>query len=226
MIAEHTINAYCSICNKDCHICGTCKIEKQNQGSYRRNYGSYRKSSAHYFADDNSVTISVPDTYTAWSVGGNRYANYKITGGATLYKKATNNNTINIELCDTVRNGKYDVSARTLENAAQLTKNLIKKYNIPITNVIRHFDVTGKNCPAYYVSQYPDLREAFGTNYTDLFHHFCSNGMKEGRAASADFNVNAYKNHYADLRHAFGNNLPLYYKHYITNGYKEKRKCL
>ena len=230
-----------------------------------------RKSSAHYFVDDDSVTISVPDTYIAWSVGGSRYANYKATGGATLYKKATNKNTINIELCDTVRNGKYDVSARTLENATQLTKNLMKKYNIPIANVIRHFDVTGKNCPAYYVdnqkwkqvkrqissatapdpasadtgsyffegldysrvfhpayyvSQYPDLKKAFGTDYTALFHHFCSNGMKEGRVASADFNVNAYKNHYADLRHAFGNNLPLYYKHYITNGYKEKRKCV
>lgn len=27
----------------------------------------------------------------------------------------------------------------------------MKKYNIPIENVIRHFDVTGKSCPAYYV---------------------------------------------------------------------------
>ena len=27
----------------------------------------------------------------------------------------------------------------------------MKKYNIPIENVIRHFDITGKNCPAFYV---------------------------------------------------------------------------
>ena len=26
----------------------------------------------------------------------------------------------------------------------------MKKYNIPSTNVIRHFDVTGKTCPAYW----------------------------------------------------------------------------
>ena len=26
----------------------------------------------------------------------------------------------------------------------------MKKYNIPASNVIRHFDVTGKLCPAYW----------------------------------------------------------------------------
>ena len=110
-----------------------------------------RKASAHYFVDDDSVTISVPDTYVAWSVGGSRYSNYKTTGGASLYKICTNANSINIELCDTNKNGKYDVSARTLENAILLTRQLMDKYDIPISNVIRHFDVTGKNCPAYYV---------------------------------------------------------------------------
>lgn len=110
-----------------------------------------RNSSAHYFVDDDSVTISVPDTYVAWSVGGSRYSNYKTTGGASLYKICTNTNSINIELCDTVKNGKYNVSEKTLENAISLTRELMKKYNIPISNVVRHFDVTGKSCPAYYV---------------------------------------------------------------------------
>lgn len=110
-----------------------------------------RKASAHYFVDDDSVTISVPDTYVAWSVGGSRYSNYKTTGGASLYKVCTNTNSINIELCDTNKNGKYDVSEKTLANAIELTKTLMAKYNISINNVVRHFDVTGKSCPAYYV---------------------------------------------------------------------------
>lgn len=80
--------------------------------------------------------------------------------------------------------------------------------------------------PVYYANKYPDLKKAFGTNSTALFNHFCTYGMKEGRIASANFNVNVYKDGYADLRNAFGNNLPLYYKHYITNGYTEKRKCI
>lgn len=112
-----------------------------------------RNASAHYFVDDDSITQSVPDNYVAWSVGGNRYANYKTTGGAKLYGIAKNANTLNIELCDTQKNGKYNVSDKTLSNAIALTKDLMKKYNIPIENVIRHFDVTGKSCPAYYVDE-------------------------------------------------------------------------
>lgn len=110
-----------------------------------------RNASAHYFVDDDSVTQSVPDNYVAWSVGGNRYSNYKTTGGAKLYGIAKNANTLNIELCDTQKNGIYNISDKTLANAIALTKDLMKKYNIPIENVIRHFDVTGKSCPAYYV---------------------------------------------------------------------------
>lgn len=109
-------------------------------------------ASAHYFVDDDSVTISVPDTYVAWSVGGSRYSNYKTTGGAKYYKICTNTNSISIELCDTVKDGVYNVSEKTLNNAIELTRELMKKYNIPIENVIRHFDVTGKSCPAYYVN--------------------------------------------------------------------------
>lgn len=112
-----------------------------------------RNASAHYFVDDDSITQSVPDNYVAWSVGGNRYANYKTTGGAKLYGIAKNANTLNIELCDTQKNGKYNVSDKTLANAIALTKDLMEKYNIPIENVIRHFDVTGKSCPAYYVDE-------------------------------------------------------------------------
>ncbi len=80
--------------------------------------------------------------------------------------------------------------------------------------------------PTFYANKYPDLKNAFGTNATALFHHFCTNGMKEGRMASVNFNVTTYKNNYIDLRNAFHDNLPLYYKHYITNGYKENRKCV
>lgn len=110
------------------------------------------KASAHYFVDDDSVTISVPDTYVAWSVGGSRYSDYESTGGASLYKICTNTNSISIELCDTIKDGKYNASEKTIENAIEFTRKLMKKYNIPIQNVIRHFDVTGKKCPLYLVN--------------------------------------------------------------------------
>ena len=108
------------------------------------------KASAHYFVDDDSVTQSVPDNYVAWSVGGSKYSSCKTTGGGKYYTKCTNSNSISIELCDTKKDGKIYPTKKTIENAIELTRKLMKKYNIPSTNVIRHFDVTGKTCPAYW----------------------------------------------------------------------------
>ena len=108
------------------------------------------KASAHYFVDDDSVTQSVPDNYVAWSVGGSKYSSCRTTGGGKYYTICSNSNSISIELCDTKRNGKIYPTKKTIDNAIELTKKLMKKYNIPATNVIRHFDVVGKICPAYW----------------------------------------------------------------------------
>lgn len=111
-------------------------------------FNAYRGVSAHYFVDDDSITQSVPDGCVAWAVGGAKWADCPQTGGGKWYNKCTNNNSISIELCDTVRDGKYGFTEKTLQNAADLVKLLMKKYNVPIENVIRHFDVNGKHCPA------------------------------------------------------------------------------
>lgn len=110
------------------------------------------KASAHYFVDDTTVYLSVPDLKIAWSVGGSKYANADKTGGGTMYGVITNTNSISIEMCDTIRNGVYQASEATLANAAALGRALMEKYGIPIENVYRHFDVTGKHCPSYLVS--------------------------------------------------------------------------
>lgn len=100
------------------------------------------KASAHYFADDDSVTQSVPDNYIAYSVGGKCQSRHH-----PLYKICTNSNSISIEMCDCYKNGKVEITEKTLENAVELGKMLMKKYNIPIERVIRHYDVNGKACP-------------------------------------------------------------------------------
>ena len=108
------------------------------------------KASAHYFVDDDSITRSVHDNYVAWSVGGSKYGSCSATDGGKHYGKCTNANSISIEICDDVKNGIVYPSAKTIQNALDLVKMLMKKYNIPQENVIRHFDVTGKICPAYW----------------------------------------------------------------------------
>lgn len=105
------------------------------------------KASAHRFVDDDSVTISVPDNYVAYHCGGGLQGRE----GHKFYKICTNTNSIGIEMCDTIRNGKHEVSVKTRANAIALGKEIVKKYGIKKENVIRHYDVTGKNCPAYFV---------------------------------------------------------------------------
>lgn len=98
-------------------------------------------ASAHYFVDDDSITQSVPDNYIAWHCGAKKYK----------HSQCRNTNSIGIEICDDVKNGVIYPSAKTIENVLDLTKSLMKKYNVPKENIIRHFDVTGKLCPAYWV---------------------------------------------------------------------------
>lgn len=117
-----------------------------NDGDTDENNGIYFKNndvdaSAHYFVDDDSITSSVPENYIAWHCGAKKYK----------HPECRNANSIGVEICDDVKNGVVYPSAKTIRNVLDLTKSLMKKYNIPRENIIRHFDVTGKHCPAYWV---------------------------------------------------------------------------
>lgn len=115
----------------------------KNNGNYFAN--NVIGTSAHYFVDDNEIIRSVPDNHVAWSVEGRNY-------GGRLNGVATNKNTLNIELCDTLKNGTVAPTKETVENALELVRAKMREYNIPQDRVIRHYDVTKKACPAYWVN--------------------------------------------------------------------------
>ena len=114
-----------------------------------------RKASADFCVDDETMVQFNPDlkNYFCWSVGDKKYANSK---GASLYGKATNKNTISIEMCSTLKKG-FDpyyanhegwyLTDATIANCAKLVKILMKKFNIPLERVVRHYDISGKICP-------------------------------------------------------------------------------
>ena len=130
------------------HYTGNDGDSDEGNSKYFKN--NILKASAHYFVDDDSITQSVPDNYIAYSVGGAKYTNCTSTGGGKYYNKCTNTNSISIELCDSLKNGKVYPTKKTIENALELVKDLMKKYNVPASKVIRHFDVNGKGCPGYW----------------------------------------------------------------------------
>ena len=115
-----------------------------NNGKYFKN--NVVKASAHYFVDDDTIVQSVEEECVAYAVGGK-----KLNNGAIYHGVVTNYNSISIEMCDTVKDGKYNVSAKTRANAIELAKDIVKRHNIDKSHVVRHYDVTGKMCPKYYV---------------------------------------------------------------------------
>lgn len=60
-----------------------------------------------------------------------------------------NSDTISIECCIDNDAGKF--TEKTYESLVELTAWLIGKYDLTMDDVIRHYDVTGKNCPKYFV---------------------------------------------------------------------------
>ena len=52
--------------------------------------------------------------------------------------------------------GKWYFEAETVLATIELTKELMTKYNIPVSNVLRHYDITGKTCPEPYVRNTAD----------------------------------------------------------------------
>ena len=51
----------------------------------------------------------------------------------------------------------------------------------------------------YYYDQNADLQETIGMDPEALFHHFATQGAKEGRSGNAEFNLKAYVYNNPDL---------------------------
>ena len=111
--------------------------------------GGNRNASAHYFVGyDGAIWQSVEDKNVAWHCGAKSYK----------HAECRNANSIGIEMCvrkkSTASMGATDkdwyFEDATVEAAAELTRYLMDKYNVPASHVIRHYDVTGKICPNPY----------------------------------------------------------------------------
>lgn len=106
-----------------------------------------RKASADFAVDDQDLVQFNPDlkNYYCWAVGDGN-GKYGVT----------NKNSISIEICSSLKKGTsaavpnhsgWYFTDAALQNAVKLSKYLMKKYNIPIDRVIRHYDASRKSCP-------------------------------------------------------------------------------
>lgn len=113
-----------------------------------------RQASADFIVDDASMIQynADPEKFYTWAVGDKGSKNK----GGTFRGICYNRNSISIEMCSNLRKGAdwktpnhngWYFTPETISNALKLGKILMKKYNISINNVLRHYDVTGKLCP-------------------------------------------------------------------------------
>ncbi len=134
-IMDNKVNKYIVI-----HYVGEVSSAKNNIEYFCKNK---LKSSAHYFVDNKEIWQLVEDKDSAWHCG---------TSQKYYHPKCRNTNSIGIEMCcKKDGKGKWYIKEETINNTIQLTKMLMQKYNIPIENIIRHYDVTRKVCPEPFV---------------------------------------------------------------------------
>ncbi|MFI3115656.1 MAG: peptidoglycan recognition family protein [Clostridia bacterium] len=114
-----------------------------------------RGASAHYFVDEDDIVQVVLDENIGWHCG---------TTGTYKHFECRNANSIGIEMCSRIDGyGKYYIKDEVIEKTQELIRYLMKLHNIPLENVIRHYDVTGKICPAPMVTD-EELWEDFMSN--------------------------------------------------------------
>lgn len=127
---------------------GTSPEENRNFFENRKE-GKTGYGSAHYIIGiDGEILQCIPEAEMAYHVGADKY----LKAAIDMFGPYPNGTTIGIELCHPEWNGKF--TEETKDSCAVLTTEICKRYHLrPCTNIVRHFDVTGKICPKWFVEK-------------------------------------------------------------------------
>jgi N-acetylmuramoyl-L-alanine amidase len=114
-----------------------------------------RFASAHYVIGLRGEIIRcAPDKEVCYHVGAERYTNEALRRLSSY----PNNCTIGIELCHPGADGKF--TDETLASCRGLVFSLLAAYCLTKDDIWRHYDITEKVCPKYFV-EHTDKWDAF-----------------------------------------------------------------
>lgn len=99
--------------------------------------------SAHYCVDDKQIVRCLPENEMGYHVGAKSYK----PDALKRLSSYPNNCTIGIEMCV---NSDGDFK-KMYQNTLELAADILKRYGWGVDCLWRHFDITGKNCPAFFV---------------------------------------------------------------------------
>ncbi|MBC7193913.1 N-acetylmuramoyl-L-alanine amidase [Marinobacter sp.] len=125
----------------------TANLSRGADATANRNYFENHpenKVSAHYIVDDHQVVQCIPEDEMAYHVGAKVYRKRALQELGSY----PNNCTIGIETCV---NADGDFK-KTYQNLVELTASILKRHGWGTDRLWRHFDVTGKDCPKFFVT--------------------------------------------------------------------------
>ena len=105
----------------------------------------------HYTVDDSQIIQHFADTVQCWHAGDGN-------GNGNL-------NSIGIEMCI---NSDGNIN-KTIDNTIELIVHLMKKYNIPLSNVVQHNHWSGKDCPSDIRKGRPISWSVYKNKINDLY---------------------------------------------------------
>jgi N-acetylmuramoyl-L-alanine amidase len=105
-----------------------------------------RFASAHFIIGlQGEIIQCLPENEMAYHVGAKEYKPDAVKNLGAY----PNNSTIGIELCHEDWTGIFN--PETIGSATGLVIDLLERHKLTGKNVYRHFDITGKDCPLYFV---------------------------------------------------------------------------
>ncbi|MGN0604333.1 MAG: N-acetylmuramoyl-L-alanine amidase [Oscillospiraceae bacterium] len=119
-----------------------------------------KKVVLHYVGNPNSTAMANRNYFENQKSGGRYVSAHYIVGleGEILRcipesevaycSNQANTYSISIECCHPDATGKF--TEATTNSAAELCAYLLKKYGLTVDDLIRHYDVTGKQCPLWF----------------------------------------------------------------------------
>ncbi len=134
---------------------------------------SVKKVVLHYVGNPKSSAMANRNYFENQKSGGRYVSSHYIVGlsGEILRcvpenevaycSNSANSYSISIECCHPDATGKF--TDATTDSAAELCAYLLKKYGLKVDDLIRHYDVTGKQCPIWFVPtkyQFADVANA------------------------------------------------------------------
>ena len=124
-------------------------VNGENPDLYGGGYGG------HFYVSKTGVCYQAAlVTDKLWHVGASSGFHY-------IHPDARNTNTIGIECATYSKDGKWYFTEATQKACAHLAAWIMKEYNIPLSNLLMHGEITTKHCPSPYIDNPGD-----GSNWT------------------------------------------------------------